>query len=635
MPRTFKALSIVLLLPLLVSTALAQQPDTTNEKELKRQRERLQAISMVRRSADEAPLWNNQRAAVQVLADAADLLWDETPGQGAKWLTKAWELTEQVSASPRNEKLKEFFTRSAQSDLRTIVLNVARRHDSTLAEKFLKQVSQQEPGEKRERGAFDDRTARSEQLLQMAQQSVDSNPEVAFTLAERSLADGISFTLQNVLTSLRKKNVEMANRLFDLALARLSTSGVDPSEAQILAGYLFQSGFTFSANPGGKTILVVNPAQQNLPAVAASEPQRARSFLIAVYEVLLARPVTFDSPENKQRAQKLLVLGNSLARPYRSFAPELAQSAMGFLAHLQRQLSPDGDTAGSGDTTRPAATDGDTTKRLTKEDLYEKRISELEDNAGKQSNPIARKLAFVEAALATTPEDYQRGKRIAEKIDGDDNLRADVVSFLLYRGALLLVSKAEIEKAAEIAPQISDVLRRSVVKIAIAQRLLTPKSEKSKPEESTTLARQRAFELLSDLERELKKEETSVSLAKILLAKTAVMAKLDEDQALISLESSMQMINKLDSFDLLDGSAPDLGSGISATSGATVEKPRLGFDFRSAIDPLITKNFEQLAAVAERFTAKEARGVGRLEVAKLYLRKDNARPRKDATPTTR
>lgn len=635
MTRTFKAFSIVLLLTLLVSTALPQQPDTTNEKELKRQRERLQAISMVRRSADDAPLWDNKRAAVRVLADAADLLWDENPGQGAKWLTKAWELIEQASGLPQNEKLKEFFTRSDQTDLRTVVLNVARKHDPEMAEKFLKQLSQKEPIEKKERGAFDDRTARSEQLLQMAQQSVDSNPEAAFTLAERSLADGISYTLQNVLTSLRKKNVELANQLFDLALARFSSVGADPSEAEVLAGYLFQSGFTFSANPSGQTILVVNPAQQNLPAVAASETQRAKSFLTAVYEVLLARPLTLDSPESKQRAQKLLVLGNSLVRRYRTFAPELSQPALGFLAHLQRQLSPASETAGLSETTRPAPTNGDTQKRLTKEEFYEQRISELEDNAEKQGNPIARKLAYVEAALATTPDDYQRGKRIADHIDGDDSLRADVVSFLLYRGALFLVSKAEIEKAADIAPQISDVLRRSVVKIVVAQHLLSLKSEKSKPEESTTLARQHAFDLLGDIERELKKEEPSASVAKILLAKTATLAKLDRDQALISLEASMQMINKLDSFDLLDASAPDLGSGISATSGATVERPRLGFDFRSAIDPLVKTNFEQVVAVAERFTAKEMRGIASLEVAKLYLRKSEPvqiKPAKQSAP---
>ncbi|HUQ32717.1 MAG TPA: hypothetical protein VM095_11390 [Pyrinomonadaceae bacterium] len=627
MTRLSKALSISFLLPILISTALSQQPGPLNEKELKRQRERLQAVSMVKRTADEAPFWDNKKAAIQALADASDLLWDEAPAQGAKWLTKAWELIEQVSGAPKNEKLKEFFTRSDQDDLRTVVLNVARKHDSALAEKFLKQLSQKETGEKKDVGAFDDRTARSEQLLQMAQQSVDSNPDVAFTLAERSLSDGVSYTLQNVLTSLRKKNVELANRLFDSALARFSAKGSDPSEAQVLAGYLFQSGFTFSANPSGQTILVMNPAQRNLPPVAAGEPQRAKNFLTAVYEVLLAKPYALDSPEAKQRAQQLLVLGNRVVGQYRAFAPELAQPAQGFLAHLRQQLWPDGETVRAIEPTQPTGTSGDTTKRITKEDLYEQRLGELEVRAEKQSNPIARKLAYVEAALATDPADYNRARRIAEKIDDDDSLRADVISFLLYRGALFHIEKAEIEKAAELAPQISDVLRRSVVRIAIAQRLLSSRTEKSKPEELTTLTQQRAFDLLTDIDRDLKKEEPSASVAKILLAKTGVLAKLDENQALTSLEGSVQMINKLDDFDLLDGSAPDLGLGISSTSGATVERPRLGFNFRSAIDPLITTNFEQIAAVAERFIGKEVRGVGRLEVANLYLRKNNARPR--------
>jgi hypothetical protein len=614
--------------------ALAQQPNPLNEKDLKRQRERLQAISMVRQSADDAPLWDDKKAAVQVLADAADLLWDKSPGQGAKWLSKAWELIEQVSGSPKDEKLKEFFTRSDQSDLRTVVLSVARRHDSALAEKFLKQLSQKEPSEKKTRGAFDDRTARSEQLLQMAQQSVESNPEVAFTLAERSLADGISYTLQNVLTSLRKKNVDMANKLFDLALARFGSGAPDPSEAQVLAGYLFQSGFTFSTTPSGQTILVLNPAQQNLPAVASSEPQRVKSFLTVVYSVLLSKPLALNTPEGKQRGQQLLVLGNRLARPYSSFAPELAQSAQGFMAQLQRQLSPDSENVSSSETARPAATSADTAKPLTKEKFYEQRISELEDRAERQNTPIARKLAYVEAALATKAEDYSRAKRIAEKIDDDENLRADLVSFLLYRGALFLIEKAEIEKAAELAPQISNVLRRSAVNIVIAQHLLSPKPEKSGPEEST-LTQQRAFDLLSGIDRELKKEEPSASAAKILLAKTAVLAKLDKDQALISLEGSVEMINKLVSFDLRDSSAPDLGLGTSATSGATVERPRLGFDFRSAIAPLIETNFEQIAAVAERFTAKEIRGVGRLEVAKLYIKKNNDRLQKDSIRAAR
>ena len=594
---------------------------------------RAEAVNLVERTAAEAPLWDNKKTAVEVLADAADLLWDETPRLGAKWLIRAWSLIDHVSESPKNDKLKDFFNRSDRVELQTAVLSVARRHDAELAEKFLGQLAEKKPDEKKDRGAFDDRTARSEQLLRLAQQAVDANPALAFSLAERSLSDGLSYTLQDVLTKLRKRSIDLANRLFDLALARFSSIEPDPSEAEVLAGYLFQSGFTFSANSSGQTILVVNPTQQSEPAVAPREPQRARNFLIAVYQVLLARPVSVDTPEGKQRSQRILVLGNRLAGLYYTFAPEFAQPAQGFLAQLQRQLLPDGETSSFGGTTRPAATSENTTKRLTEEEIHERRLTELEDRADKENNPIAKKLAYLEAALAAKPKEYQRAKRIAEKIT-DDDLRADAVSFVLYRAALFFVEKAEIEKAAEIAPQISEVSRRAVVKIAIAQCLRASKTEKTEAGE-LSLEQQRAFDLLNDIERDLRKEEPSANAVKILLGRTAVLAKLDKAQALVALEQAVQMINKLDSFDLRDGSAPDLGLGVSETSGATVARPRIGFDFRSAIDPLIRTDFEQISAVADRLTAKEVNGVGRLEVAKLYLRKNHDSSRRVSSGVVR
>jgi hypothetical protein len=619
MKKSYEArLVSFLLLPLLVSTALSQQFAPTSEKELKRQRQRQQAISMVKQTAAEAPLWNDKNAAVQALAEAADLLWDETPGQAAKWLRKAWDMTNQVSSGPRDEKLKAFFTGSAQSELRTTVLSVARRHDTKLADELLKQMSEQEANDKTERGAFDDRTARSEQLLSMAQQIVDSNAEEAFSLAAGSLADGLSYKLQNILTSLRKKDVQLANRLFDLALAKFSSSLPDPAEAQILAGYLFRPGLTFSANSDGQQILVLNPAQQNLAAVASSEPQRAKSFLIAVYERLLTQPVAINTPEGKQRAQQILVLGNLIGSRYAGFAPELAPSAQGFLAQLHRLLVPITESDSISESSRIASKGEDSTKRLTKEELYEKNISELEDSAEKERNPAFRRVAYARAALATKPEDYIHAKRIAGNID-DDDLRADAVSFVLYRAALFFVENAEIEKASDISRTISDLPRRAVVRIAIAQSLLASKPGKIEPGE-VNFAQQRAFEMLNDIDRDLNREP-SAKAAKILFGRTAVLAKLNKDQALAALEQTVQMINKLDRFDLRDGSAPNLGLGGFSHSGSTVAGPKVGFGFRSAVERLITTDFEQISAVVGRLTPKEINGVGRLEVAKLYLQK--------------
>jgi hypothetical protein len=605
--------SVLFLWALFAVTAAPQQPAANKgEEELRRQRERLQAVSMIEQTASEAPLWNDKKNAVRALADAADLLWDEKPGQGAKWLIRAWELIEQVSDAPQDERLKDFFSRSDRTDLRTAVLTVARNHDRALAEKFLKQLAEQEPNEKKNRGAFDNRTARSEQLLQMAQQTIESDPELAFSLAERSLVDGISFGLQNILTSLRKKNAELANRLFDLAIARFNAGQPDASEAQVLAGYLFQSGFTFGVNSRGQTVLAVNPLQQNSPPVALSEPQRAKAFLVAVFEKLISNPWAVETPEGRQRAQPIVTLGERLSGPYRTYAPDLAASALGLVAQLKRQLFPELD---SGATTQSRTGSGDSSKPLTREELNEKRITDLEDKAERESNSAFRNVAYAQAALAVKPEDFARAKSIAEKID-DDALRSDAISFVLYRAALSLIDKSEPDKVIEIASQISDAARRAVARIAIANRLLAKKTEP----EDRALLEQRALDLLNEVERDLTKQEPSTKVARILLGRTAVLAKLDKEQALTALQHTAQVINKLEAFDLRDGAAPDLALGVSASSGATVDRPRIGFSFRNAIEPLITTNFEQIASAADAFTSKEVRGVARLEVAKIYLR---------------
>src|SRR5688572_23712535 len=216
-------MKLSLLLILLISVEALPQQAPTNEKELKRQREHVQAVSMVEQTAAEAPLWDDKKSAVLALADAAGLLWKQTPNAARKWLTKAWELIDSVPEEPLNPDLKEFSSRSNKTDLQSTVLRVAHAHDPALADTFVKSLDDKELTEKKDRGAFDDRTARSEQFLRLAQQAVDSNPDLAFALAQRSLADGLSFTLQNVLTGLRRKNVDLSNRLFDLALARFTS----------------------------------------------------------------------------------------------------------------------------------------------------------------------------------------------------------------------------------------------------------------------------------------------------------------------------------------------------------------------------------------------------------------------------
>jgi hypothetical protein len=576
---------------------------------------------LVANTATEAPLWADKETAVWFLANAADLIWDDTPAQAQKWLRKAWVLARDVSDSPKDEKLKEFFSRSAQVDSRTAVLGVARKHDHKLADELLNELAESKPKEKTDKGAFDDRTARSEQLLQMSLQVVDSNPEVAFSLAEQSLGDGISYSLQNVLTSLRLKNVELANRLFDLAMLRFRSGFPEPSEAQVLAGYLFQSGFTFSSNSSGQTILAVNPAYQDLAAVALTERQRANGFLSSAYQIL-ARPLTIDSSLNRQRAEQILVLGGRLLPQYDAFDPELAPSARGLVAQLQRQLYPQAEATSSSTSARNDA-NSESTKHLTTEEIYDRHISALEEKAARQNDPISRKLGYVSAAIATTPQDYQRAIRIIDKIDDDNDLRKDATAFLFYRASLSFIGRGDFDKATELKQQVHHFARQAVLNIAMAQHYASARGDA----EQKQLDRQRSFDLLNEVGRGLDAEKPSAKIAKIALARTAILANLDKAQGLAALEQTLQLINGLDSFDLRDASGPSLGLDDSV-SRATIATPKVGFAFSAAVEPFLSTNLDEIIAAVETLRVKEVRGIARLEIAKLFFN-SNLRSQKD------
>src|SRR6476469_4243676 len=163
-------MKILLVILGIVSFApLIQQRSTpADEKDLKRQRQQARAIALIEQTGSEAELWDDKRSAVEALANAADLLWDRNPTRAAKWLTKAWDLVDQVSESEPNPVLKDFTRQSDKAQLKSIVLRVAHNHDPKLADKFVQLIAEEQPEQKKDRGAFDDRTARSEQLLWLA-----------------------------------------------------------------------------------------------------------------------------------------------------------------------------------------------------------------------------------------------------------------------------------------------------------------------------------------------------------------------------------------------------------------------------------------------------------------------------------
>ncbi len=91
---------------------------------------------------------------------------------------------------------------------------------------------------------------------------------------------------------------------------------------------------------------------------------------------------------------------------------------------------------------------------------------------------------------------------------------------------------------------------------------------------------------------DLAKQEPTTKIIKIPIGRTAVLADLDKSGVPASLDQIVQMLNKVEGFDLRDGAAPELRLSVPVPVGR-IDNPRIGYDFRSAFEPLVTTEFEQ------------------------------------------
>lgn len=573
---------------------------------------RKQALSLVEQTASQAAKWDDKTAAVRVLTDAADLFWDEDAPTARRWLLKAWDLTDAIEEQPNDEKTRQFWRGGKRSGLKNVVLQVAVRRDSKFADKLLEKLNDEADDEKR--GAFDDRTRKSEQLLQLAIFSIKDNPQLAAQFAEQSLADGVSFNFLTVLVLLKQRDETAANRLFDRAAARIANNpNAQLSELQILQSYLFQPGAVFANDADGNRILAV-VAGQNPNAAPAVDATRARNFLTVAHRILFGFPPPAGENVDTATARDFVLLANTLAPKFQTYAPDLAESvavrAALFAARLPLVESASNKTATTEQT--------ESTKKLTPEERLQKYLDDLEAKADAESDPTAKITAYAELAVKTRAEDFEKAQRIAKKIE-DEKLREQVLKFVLYRASLKFLEKGDIEKAVELAEKTPQSLNKAVAQIAIAQNLIDAKPTAKEEKFAVDLRRQQALYLLFAAEKSINREETSADAAKVALGRVSVLSQLDKFQALSALSETFVLINKLDKFDVYDASTPRIGLNGFATSQLSVPRVLNGYGLRNAIKSLADEHFQNVIDGINNLRSPSIRGAAKLETAKIVL----------------
>ncbi len=517
----FFTIAIVLICFLTTPALLAQEPNVVKPQELQLLR---RIVDLLNVTADEAKKWDDKVIAARTLAQIADVIWDANDETARNYLRAAWTAATKLE-EPKQDR-SAIVNPSLRNAVRRDVLLVARKRAPELAATWLDEiVEESKAADKKDRGTFDDRSARSAVLLQMANEVVSTNPEAAAALLIDSLRDGISFNFQTTLVRIQEKNATLSETVFRAALKHLRSEGmIDPNELLILYSYLYTPGRVMAANTSdsrNRMQLAVGGSGVSVPA-ARQNPAVALEFLDLASDLLLSAPLP-QTGNTQVAARTLVSVIGTLLRVVTEQLPEKAA----LLRARAQQLDSEANFSNAPIPRRPDMPE--VRPGESNESFAERRVDLLEETAAKGRDVLTRDIGYAQAAIATTVERYERGLSLAAKID-DKNLREVMRSWLLYRSVLNLIAVGNLDEAQRLNLKNDDPIPKAICYVAGAQKLV---------QNNDTV---RGSEWLREAGAIVKRSEPGESMARIALGIVSTYGQFDTQSALEWLLQAVKLL---------------------------------------------------------------------------------------------
>ena len=562
-------------------------------------------LEVLRETADDAKSWDDAKTAAEVQARIAEMIWEIDPLSAEFYLKAAWEKAKQVEEKGGNDK--RFINQSARVDAARSVLLVARKRAPELAKKWLDELADfAEEDFQKNRSEFDDRTARSSVLLQLALQAAKDNPEAAASLAIESLRDGISFGLQTVLIQIQAQNPELAQNVLRLALQRIEDFGIQsPNEILVLDSYVYKPGWVRTAgNTDNKKqfSLVIMKNQPKITTMAQLNPNLAQEFLRVSANALLRLPLPSNQANAEISAREQYdVIGTILSRIGDSMPAQtqaLNERLTAILASTN--YSPVSHNAPAGaEPFQPGESIKDYQSRV---------IDKMVENAEKEANPLRRDVLYAQAALKTNAEMFERGKSIASKIE-DKQLKEQITNFVIYRKTFDEIGKNELDTAYKILGKNSNPKQKAASLVYGARKL---KEQKDNVQTNYWLSD--AAKLFA------KAKIADEDWIKIGFGLANTYADVDKIEASKIFARTAKLLDQTTNLDISADYAP-LANGFSGIEFINFTYDAKGFGLKSAINSFSTEDFEDVLASLKTIENPKIKGFGILELSDGYLKK--------------
>jgi hypothetical protein len=261
---------------------------------------------------------------------------------------------------------------------------------------------------------------------------------------------------------------------------------------------------------------------------------------------------------------------------------------------------------------------------LDEGEQHRRYMDNLEEAADNETDPVARKHAYLKAALNTNIEELERGRKIASKIE-EKELREQVISFLCYRAALEALDKKRVEEAIGLASEMRPT-QKAIVLITAAQAIAgdPPKGEAEWQAGNRIL---RALELLSEVDKILNREDDkSVDALRVRLGLVVALAQTDSLRAYSAMGEVVKLINVMKSFDFMDASAPRVTGLGEPTAELLLPHIGKGYGIMDAFVALARADFQGSIQMANQVTSPTGRGLILLEVGSSILQTKAPKP---------
>ena len=580
MIRAFqRCLLIGIFVALCLQGLLAQNPQTpappgksaskktANARDVEAEQNAVNALLYLRSSANEV---ENSSERVRVLLEIADALW-----LSDKELAK--DVFKQSFTVASNHTAKEEDAVSRSKSLQQLVISRIAMRDPELARSLLPAPPEGERSKRTNQFGelYGVNGSTGEMLVKAAAEALSSDAAQAAQIARTAAADGVSQQMRLFLLSLRARDRNAGDALFEVLLQNAAAQRPPQlAEALFLWDYAFQ-----------RKIIYLGAAAwfREAPTEYPISPDLKRKALAFAVDALvqnaqlfyLANARTDERPVAVERYAVLYSLAAQILPDVQALIPSAVPTVMAQINRLGQELRDQGQKVPQPPEPLPSAAEsGD--------------IDKLLERAAGAPNSSVRDAMYARAAYRLyLREDYERALEVSRNIENVE-LRQKVTDPVRFDWSGTLIDQKRFDTALTVARGIQSAELRAAMLVHLAGKYLTAGDQTQ------------AVAALNEAQPLTDKGKPSVYLASAVLGMAQVYLTLNNNnQARQSTSAAIQMINASDEsegWELLAKSAPK--GRLTVTDSQWIAKRGEGVSIR-AVYPKVGGLLEVLTKISE------------------------------------